>query len=89
MIIIGILSMLLGVYCCYNSSKKALLIKGNFIEIYLQQHTLISKIVGFLLLFFSFTILVIELGAVSGFFAALVLLMTLSCLLILVMPLRN
>ncbi|MFZ6013090.1 MAG: hypothetical protein ACOYXT_22295, partial [Bacteroidota bacterium] len=86
LIIVAIIIQALAFYCLYNTSQRAELWKDE-LSVWLQRHTLFSKIAGVLLVILSFVLLVIAQGFATGIFTAFLSIMTLGSLIILLVPL--
>ncbi|MBX9448734.1 MAG: hypothetical protein KL787_02995 [Taibaiella sp.] len=71
-----LLTCFIGVFCLYNTSKRAKLSKNGPIEIWLQAHPQPAKYAGVSLVLTSITVFVIKDGWGAGLFSSSLLLMT-------------
>ena len=76
-------------FAFYNTSKKATLSGVSVLEIWIQQHTLYSKIVGCLLLIATLILVIFNFGITSGIIFWLITLMSTLSLLIIISPLQK
>lgn len=86
MTILLFLLVFLGFYSLYSTSKRAKL-NNTKIDLWLQDHTKISKLSGALFLIAAFGLSVILYGIGAGIFVALILLMTIGSLIVALSPL--
>jgi uncharacterized membrane protein len=84
--ILAFLTLFLGFYAVYNTSKKNVLQKNNLV-LWIQKHVLFSKITGLLFLSISFYLYRVHYGLGSGICIALVALMVVGSLVVLLFPL--
>jgi len=80
--------LILGFYLLYNTSKKAILSKNTLI-VWIQKHRTFTKLVGTLLILFSFYQFIRTIGLGAGIFMGLALLMGVGSLLIILLPLNK
>jgi Mg/Co/Ni transporter MgtE len=76
----------IGFYAFYNTSKRAKL-NSTKVDRWLQNHTLISAIIGFVSLVYSFGMLINYFGIAAGIFIGFIVLMTIGSLVIVLSPL--
>lgn len=86
MTLVAIVASLVGFYLLYNTSARADL-RQDKVSLWLQRHTLLSRILGVLILTGSFAIFVICCGLGSGILFGFVTLMTTGSLVTLLSPL--
>ncbi len=85
MILIATLLQLIGFYCLYNASERALLRKDT-LSVWLHRHTLFSRLSGAALLLVSVVISVIVMGFATGIFTAFISVMMFGSLVVLLIP---
>lgn len=88
MILLIILIQLIGVYSIYNTSEKAVLLKDSF-STWFQEYTSLAKLIGSIFLIVSFILIIFIQGLAAGILMGFVLLMTISCLVIILSPLNS
>ncbi len=77
----------LGYYCCYITSKRALLPKTNPLVTWAQSNAKTSNYLGLLLQTLGLLLCILSLGFGSGLFSFLVILMTVASAILLIGPL--
>lgn len=89
MITSSILLIFIASFAFYNTSKKATLFSVSVFEIWIQQHTFYSKIIGCLLLITTLCSSIYYFGITSGIIFWLITLMSTLSLLIIILPLQK
>lgn len=89
MIISSILLIFTASFAFYNTSKKATLFGVSVLEIWIQQHTLYSKIISCLLLIAALIFVIFNFGITSGIIFWLITLMSTISLIIIISPLQK
>jgi hypothetical protein len=75
-----------GFYGLYNTSKRAVL-NNTRLDLWLQKHWKFSKLTGVVMLLVAHILSCLHYGTAAGIFVALIILMTIACLIILLFPL--
>lgn len=86
MIAVISLIIFLGFYVLYSTSKKAIL-NTTKVDVWLQNHPKVSKILGLILIAGSFGLLMNYYGIGAGIFIAFIILITIGGLVIILIPL--
>lgn len=89
MITSSLLLIFVASFVFYNTSKKATLSGVSLLEIWIQQHTLYSKTIGYLLLIATLILVILNFGISSGIIFWLITLMSTLSLLIIISPLQK
>lgn len=88
MILAIILIFSIGFYLLYHTSKRVV-IRRNKTTRWIQNHSLLSKIIGLGCLIFAFYLLGLCFGTTTGIFFGLLVLMVIASLNILLLPIKN
>lgn len=89
MITISILFIFATSFTFYNTSKKVSLAGVSVLELWIQEHTIYSKIIGCFLLIATLILVIFNFGITSGFIFWLITLMLTLSLLIIISPLQK
>ncbi|GGH02042.1 hypothetical protein GCM10007415_42710 [Parapedobacter pyrenivorans] len=87
-VFLGFVIQLVGSYLLYSTSAKAVFVKRGH-NSYLCKHRRWSKALGCLMLLASFSCFMMQLGIGVGFFFGLASIMTISGLIIILLPLKK
>ena len=87
MLSLSIVLTALGFYCCYSTSKRAVLPKTNPLVIWASSHAETSTYLGLFLQAVGLILCMRTLGIGSGIFSFLVILMSVASIIILIGPL--
>ena len=88
MLVLIIAVLFFGFYCCYNTSRRAVILRNYPIEKWLAANSQTANIMGLSFLFAGFFLSVIELGWGGGAFSFLVMLMSIASLIVLLAPIK-
>lgn len=82
---IGFGLFLFGFYLCFNTSKRAELLKDS-VSKYIQKHPKAAKPIGIIMSIISLILLIQSFGFGAGVFVAMVQIMTVASLVVILLP---
>ena len=87
MTLLALTVQILAFYLLYNASRRAQR-RNDAFSVWLQNHTLFSKIIGLILLAMAFALFIVAEGLGVGVFLGFLTLMTVGSLMVLFAPLK-